>query len=106
MAGVLCIQVVSQQVSPYRFHINFNKFLFVADNISKYYLIDINSGNLIWSKNSIAPFNSQIKTYNDMFFIIDFNNVLRCLSIKDGSELWNVKGNNTFIKSQKKLLMM
>jgi len=38
-----------------------------------------------------------------MFFIIDLNNVLRCLSIKDGKEFWNVKGDNTFIKSQKKL---
>ena len=77
--------------------------LIVADNISKYYAVNLNSGKLLWSKYNSSPFNSQIKTYNDMFFIIDFNNVLRCLSIKDGSELWNVKGNNTFIKSQKKL---
>ena len=77
--------------------------LIVADNISKYYAVDLKNGELLWSKYNQSPFNSQIKTYEDMFFIIDLNNVLRCLSIKDGTEFWNVKGDNTFIKSQKKL---
>ena len=77
--------------------------LIVADNISKYYAINLKNGELLWSRYNQSPFNSQIKTYRDMFFIIDFNNVLRCISIKDGVELWSVKGNNTFIKSQKKL---
>ena len=79
------------------------KTLIVADNISKYYALDLESGNLIWSKNNSSPFNSQIKTYKDKFFIIDFNNILRCISIKDGEEFWNIKASNTFIKSQKKL---
>ena len=77
--------------------------LIVADNISKYYAIDLKNGKLLWSRYNKSPFNSQIKTHKDMFFIIDFNNVLRCISIKDGTELWNIKGNKTFIKSQKKL---
>ena len=77
--------------------------LIVADNISKYYAVDLKNGELLWSKFNQSPFNSQIKIYKDMFFIIDLNNVLRCLSIKDGKEFWNVKGDNTFIKSQKKL---
>ena len=80
-----------------------SEILIVADNISKYYAIDLKNGKLLWSKYNQSPFNSQIKTYKNMFFIIDFNNVLRCISIKDGTELWNVKGNDTFIKSQKKL---
>ena len=80
-----------------------SKTLIVADNLSKYYAIDLKSGDLLWSKYNQSPFNSQIKTYKDMFFIIDLNNVLRCLSIKDGKKFWNVKGDNTFIKSQKKL---
>ena len=80
--------------------------LIVADNLSKYYAVDLKSGKLLWSKYNKSPFNSQIKTYKDVFFIIDFNNELRCISIKDGKELWNVKGNSTFIKSQKKLSMV
>ena len=57
----------------------------------------------MWSKYNSSPFNSQIKTYKDRFFVIDFNNILRCISVKDGTELWNIKTSNTFIKSQKKL---
>ena len=36
-------------------------------------MLDINTGNLIWSKNNLAPFNSQIKIYEDKFFIIDLS---------------------------------
>ena len=77
--------------------------LIVADNISKYYGINIDNGDLFWSKNNSSPLNSQIKTYKDKFFIIDFNNVLKSFSIKDGLELWSLKSNDTFIKSEKKL---
>ena len=80
-----------------------SKNLIVADNISKYYALNLKNGNLLWSKYNSSPFNSQIKIYKDKFFVIDFDNILRCISIKDGSEFWNIKTNNTFIKSQKKL---
>ena len=69
-------------------------------------MLDLKSGNLIWTKNNLAPFNSQIKIYKDKFFIIDFSNTLRCFSLKDGTELWNVKTENTLIRSQKKLSMV
>ena len=77
--------------------------LVVVDNIAKYYAINLNNGELLWSKNNIAPFNSQVKIFKDKFFAIDFENILRCYSIKDGKELWNVKTDTAFIKSQKKL---
>jgi len=80
-----------------------SKTLIVADNMAKYYALDLDNGSLLWSKYNSSPFNSQIKTLKDKFFIIDFNNILRCISIKDGTELWNLKTGNTFIKSQKKL---
>ncbi len=85
---------------------NNEKYLIVADNIAKYYVIDLKTGNLVWIKDNLAPFNSQIKTYKDKFFIIDFSNTLRCFSIKDGKELWNIKTENSLIKSQKKLSMV
>ena len=85
---------------------NNGKFLIVADNIATYYMIDLENGNLIWKKNNLAPFNSQIKIYKDKFFIIDFSNTLRCFSIKNGEELWNVKTENSLIRSQKKLSMV
>ena len=85
---------------------NNDKFLIVADNIAKYYLINIKTGELVWMKNNIAPFNSQIKIFKDRFYIIDFSNTLRCFSLKDGSEIWNIKTQNSLIKSQKKLSLV
>ena len=78
----------------------------MTDNIAKYYALNINTGELLWSKNNSAPFNSQVKIYKNMFFAIDFENILRCYSIKDGTELWKVKTEKTFINSQKKLSLV
>ena len=80
------------------------KILIVADNIAKYYALDVETGELLWSKNNNAPFNSQIKIYKDKFYVIDLKNTLRSFSIKDGSEIWKVKTEDTLIRSQKKLL--
>jgi outer membrane protein assembly factor BamB len=88
---------------PILFFNNNDNTLIVADNLSRYYAVNIKSGNLIWSKNNASPFNSQIKIHKDKFFVTDFDNILRCFSIKDGKELWKIKTGNTFIKSEKKL---
>ena len=80
--------------------------LIVADNIAKSYALDLNNGELLWSKNNLAPFNSQIKIYQDKFFIVDFSNTLRCFSVKSGQELWQIKTERSLIRSQKKLSMV
>ena len=85
---------------------NNNNILLVADNIAKYFALNLDNGELIWSKNNLAPFNSQIKIYKNNFFIIDFSNTLRCFSLRDGEELWNIKTDNSLIRSQKKLSMV
>ena len=85
---------------------NDGKTLVVADNIAKYFALDIKTGELLWSKNNLAPFNSQIKIFEDKFFIIDFSNTLRCFSLKNGEELWNIRTENSLIRSQKKLSMV
>ena len=82
------------------------KILLIADNIAKVYAIDINSGELLWEKKNSSPFNSQVKIYKDKFFAIDFDNILRCYSIKDGNEIWQFKTEKSFIKSQKKLSLL
>ena len=91
-----------KKISPFLTFSKDSKTLIVADNISKYYAINLKDGILLWSKYNSSPFNSQIKIYNDKFFIVDFNNTLRCISIKNGKELWNIKAGDAFIKSQKK----
>ena len=85
---------------------NNNNILVVADNISKYYALNINNGELLWSRNNFAPFNSQIKIFQKKFFIIDYSNTLRCFSLKDGKELWSIETENSLIRSQKKLSMV
>ena len=72
-------------------------YLIVTDNLAKYYAIDVESGNLLWMKSNIAPFNSQIKIYKDNFFVTDFQNILRCYSIKDGEEVWSITTDNSFV---------
>ena len=56
-----------------------DKKLIVADNLAKYYALDIKTGNLLWSKSNSAPFNSQIKIHKDKILVIDFNDVLKGL---------------------------
>ena len=80
-----------------------DKILITTDNLAKYYAINLNNGEVLWSKSSVAPFNSQIKIYKDKFFVVDFENILRCFSIKNGQEIWNFKTEKSFIKSQQKL---
>ena len=65
------------------------KKLIVVDNLSNIFLINLKNGNLIWKKRNDYPFNSEIKTLDDRFFVIDLKNVLRCFFIEDGSECWN-----------------
>ena len=92
--------------NPILYFASNNKTLFVADSIAKYYAINLSDGKLLWLKNNSAPFNSQIKIFEDKFFVIDFENILRCFSIKDGKEIWNFKSEKSFIKSQQKLSLI
>jgi len=89
--------------NPILYFASNDKILIVADNLAKYYAININTGEIIWKKSNIAPFNSQVKIFKDKFFVIDFENILRCFSIKNGKEIWNIKTEKSFIKSQQKL---
>ena len=79
-----------------------NETLLVADDIAKYYSININTGELNWSNNSTYPFNSEIKKYKKKFFVIDYKNTLRCYDISDGSECWNMQTEDSFTISGSK----
>jgi len=70
--------------------------LLITDSIAKYYSININSGELIWSKNNIYPFNSEIKRSKNKIFAVDYKNTLRCYNINDGSECWNLPTEDSF----------
>jgi len=80
--------------------------LLVADSVAKYYSINIESGEINWSKKNIYPFNSEIKKYKDKFFVVDYQNTLRCYYVDDGSECWNLKTEDTFIISNSKFSLI
>ena len=92
--------------NPILFFAGNKKTLIVADNLAKYYAINLSDGELLWEKNNSSPFNSQVKIFKDRFFAVDSENVLRCFSIKDGKEIWNYKTDKSFIKSQQKLYLV
>ena len=95
-----------RKLNPILYFAQNGKNLIFVDNISKFYSLNLKNGDLIWSKSNQAPFNSNIKIYKDNFVAIDFNNVIRCFSVKDGREIWNFKTEDSFIKSQKKLSLV
>ena len=97
---------LEKKQSPILYFANSKNILIVADNIAKYYALDINTGDLLWSLHNNAPFNSQIKFYKDNFFIIDIENILRAYSIKDGKEIWKIRTENSLVRSQKKLSLV
>ena len=95
-----------KKLKPIIFFSQTKNRLIAADNLSKFYLIDLKNGNLIKSIESNAGFNYNIKISNDKFMIVDLNNTIRCFSINDGKEMWNFETENPFIKSRKKLSLI
>ncbi len=83
-----------------------NESLLIADNISKYYSINLKSGELNWIKNNKYPFNSEIKKNKKKIFIIDYKNTLRCFKIIDGSECWNLQTEDSFTLSGNKFSLV
>ncbi len=92
-----------KKLNPILYFNYLDENLLVADTLSNIYSLNISTGDLIWKKESVSPFHSNLVAQNDKFIVVDFDNVIRCFSIKNGDELWNFKTENTFIKSQKKL---
>ena len=82
---------------------SYKDILIITDNVAKYYAINLETGDLIWSKNNLTPFNSEIKIKDNIFYTVDYNNTLRAISIKDGVELWNLKTQKSLIKSHTKI---
>ena len=80
-----------------------NNILIVTDDVAKYYAINIDTGELLWTKTNIVPFNSNIKIKDNAFYVVDYKNILRSISIQDGSEIWNLKTEESLIKSNTKI---
>ncbi len=92
-----------KKLNPILYFAQIDNKLIVNDNLSKIYSVDLNTGKILWSRYSNSSFNSNINVFQDKFYTIDFDNVLRAISSKNGNELWNFQTENSFIKSEKKL---
>ena len=71
-----------KKLKPILFFANNRDTLIVVDTIAKLYAMNIKTGELLWSKNNSAHFNSQVKVYKDKFFTIDTENVLTDIDIQ------------------------
>ena len=80
-----------------------NNILIVTDSVAKYYAVDLLTREILWTRKNIVPFNSDIKIKDDFFYVLDYKNILRSISIKDGSEIWNLKTEESLTKSNRKL---
>lgn len=59
--------------------------------------------NCFGKKKNTAPYNSQVKIYKDNIYVVDYDNTLKAYSINNGDEIWSIKTQKSFIRSQKKL---
>ena len=92
-----------KKINPFLFFSKYENILVIVDTISKYYAIDIRTGKLLWSFHNNAPFISDVKIENDKIFVVDSNNTLKSFSLKDGSLIWEYRGDTSTIKSSKKI---
>ena len=76
--------------------------LFIADTNANYYSLNIKNGNLKWKKKHTSSFNSQIKIKDGKALIVDMENNLKCISLKNGKILWSVPTEITIVSSQKR----
>ncbi len=83
-----------------------DKTLIAADTIANLYAINMIDGKLKWKHKNPTSFNSEIKIFDNKIFLIDFENVIRCISLDNGKEIWNFGTEKSFIKSKRKLSLI
>ena len=74
--------------------------IYIADNIGFIYVISLDTGKLLWIKNYNIPLRSNIKIFDNKIYLIDQDNRILCLNIKDGTKIWDILSISSFIKSQ------
>tara|TARA_Y100000590_G_scaffold457790_1_gene611136 strand:- start:46 stop:1395 length:1350 start_codon:yes stop_codon:yes gene_type:complete len=79
--------------------------IYIADNVGFIYSLDLDNGELLWIKNHAVPIKSNIKIFDDKIFLIDQDNKIISLSIRDGSTVWSILTISSFIKSQSLLTL-
>jgi len=78
----------------------YNNNVYVADNVGFIYAINIENGKLLWIKNHGIPLKSKIKVFENKIYLINQDNRLICLDIKQGDIIWDIRSISSFIKTQ------
>ena len=78
----------------------YKNYIYVADNIGFVYAMDLDNGKINWIKNYSIPIKSNIKIFNEKIYLMDQDNKIFSLNIKDGTRIWDVLSISSFIKSQ------
>jgi outer membrane protein assembly factor BamB len=74
--------------------------IFVSDNIGFVYALEFSTGKIIWIKSQKIPLKSDIKVYENKIYLVNQDNKIICLSVEDGSKVWDYPSLSSFIKLQ------
>jgi len=74
--------------------------IFVSDNIGFVYSMNLSNGEILWVRNYEVGTKSYIKIFDNKIFLINEDNKIICLNVKDGSLIWNIFSIKSFIKSE------
>ncbi len=64
-----------------------NDLVIAADNLGYIYCLNYKKNKLVWAKNMLIPFRSNIKNYKDTIFLSDEKNKIILVSLIDGKKL-------------------
>ena len=73
--------------------------IYASDNLGYIYVIEINSGKLIWAKYFGIPFRSNIKIVRESIFLANEDNKIYCLKSSNGEKIWEFATSLTKLKS-------
>ena len=78
----------------------YKNIIYVSDNVGFIYALNFDNGKIIWIKKHGVPLKSNIKVFDEQIFLIDQDNKIFSLRIKDGTQIWDILSISSFIKSQ------
>tara|TARA_B100001093_G_scaffold464688_1_gene481766 strand:+ start:4714 stop:6036 length:1323 start_codon:yes stop_codon:yes gene_type:complete len=64
-----------------------NDLIVAADNLGYVYCINYKNNKVVWAKNMLIPFRSNLKIYNDILFLSDEKNKIIAIDLKDGNKI-------------------
>ena len=64
-----------------------DNFIYVSDNLGYVYCLDIEKNRIIWAKNFLIPFRSNIKIFKNTLFLVDEKNKIILVDLLNGNKI-------------------